>query len=139
VTSGPDGIAQTTAMGNDVQVIPIGQGQPGTDCVGTGQDGISQTSASGDDLQRIPVGNGEPFAVGIDPGPDGALQATPAGDDTILGGATITTGANGILNTYADPPAYGVPSIMTSNVLLPIPNTYKSDDLDQVRFHLKHP
>jgi hypothetical protein len=139
VTSGPDGIAQSTAGGNDVQVIPVGQGKPSTDCVGTGVDGISSSTASGDDLQRIPAGNGEPFAIGITAGPDGALQATPHSDDTVGAGPSITTGGNGILDTYADPPAYGVPSIMTSDLLLPIPNTYKSDDLDQARFHLKHP
>ena len=130
---------QSTAAGNDVQVIPVGQGLPDTSCVSTGANGVSATGTSGDDIQRIPVGNGKPNVIGITAGPDGALQTTPFGDDFVVGGVSISTGANGILETYADSPAYGVPSIMTSDLILPIPDTYKSDDLDQVRFHLKHP
>lgn len=62
----------------------------------------------------------------------------PAGDDIVVG-TTVVTGPDGVLDSYMDRSAYGVPSIMTSDVLLPVPNTYKTDDLDQVRFHLKHP
>ena len=139
VISGPDGIAQSTAGGNDVQAIPVGQGLPNQPAVSTGADGISDSVGAGDDVQRIPLGNGEPYAIGITAGPDGVLQATPWGDDTVIALPAITTGPDGILDTYSDAPAYGVPSIMTSDLLLPIPNTYKSDELDQVRFHLKHP
>jgi hypothetical protein len=139
VISGGNGIAETTARGNDTPLIPVGSGAPDGACVSTGLDGISATIAATGDGQTIPVGNGLPFAIGILPGPDGVLQASPAPGDSYGSGNTITSGVDGILQTYADPSAYDVPSIMTSDPLLPIPTTYKSADLDQVRFHLKHP
>ncbi len=113
VWSGPDGIAQSTAGGNDVQVIPVGQGAPNAVCVNTGPNGISDSSAVGDDVQRVPVGNGEPFVIGITAGPNGTLDALPWGDDTIVGppqGPAITTGPNGIVNTYSNPPRTACPA-----------------------------
>lgn len=138
VVSGPDGIAQSTKSGNDTQVIAVGKGHANADCADTGFDGISQSTKVGDDVQRIPVGKGEPNSIGIQPGPDGVIQAAPGNDD-VLTGNTIHTGPDGILDTYSDGSAYGMPSIMTSDLLLPIPNNYKGYDLDQVRLHLKHP
>jgi hypothetical protein len=139
VLSGGNGIAQTAATGNDIQVIAIGNAQPGTACVNTGADGICNTVATVDDTQSIALGRGEAFAVGISAGPDGLLQTTPFADDTVLG-TTITTGLDGILNTYADAPTSGgIPTIMTSNLVVPIPALFGAVDLDQVRFHLKHP
>lgn len=143
VLSGPDGIAQTSAKGNDLQVIPIGQGRPDADWVSTRFDGISDTALSGDDFQRIPVDHGQGFETGITAGPDGLLdclnsQSCPQGDDNVVAN-TVDSGLDGILQSYADSPANCVPSIMTSDLLVPIPNAYTSDDLHQVRFHLKHP
>ena len=49
VDAGPDGIADTTAVGGSVQVLPVGQGAPGVPCVGPGPDGVLDTVPSGDD------------------------------------------------------------------------------------------
>ncbi len=142
ILSGANGICESTAGGVDTQVLPVGTGVPNVNCVSTGPDGRSATAAAGDDVQRIPVGNGEPNQVCIMPGPDGALDCNPAdcpgGDDTIVGG-NVTTGPDGINDSFATVSYDGVISIMLSNVRFPVPNTYSADDLDQVRFHLKHP
>ena len=144
ITAGPDGIAQTWAQGNDVQVIPVGQGQPFSACVNTGPDGIADSVAADGDEQRIPLGQGEPHQAGIDDGGDGVLdvaerpnQGAIGGDDEVVG-LTVTTGANGILESWVSVGNQGVISVMTSDELLPIPNNYSAEDLDQVRLHLKH-
>jgi hypothetical protein len=124
--------------GDDVQVIPVGQGAPNTDCVDTGADGISDTTVACDDAQVIPVGNGEPFETCIDDGGDGQLLTGPSGDDTTVG-LTVSTGADGICDTFAVAPTTTGPSAMTSDVVVPVPSAYNADDLDEVRFHLKHP
>jgi len=49
VQTGPDGIADTAALGLDDQVIPVGQGMPDVPCVGPGIDGVLDTIAGGDD------------------------------------------------------------------------------------------
>ena len=49
VSSGPDGICDTTALAGDTQVFPVGQGQPDQLCVGLGPNGILDTIAGGDD------------------------------------------------------------------------------------------
>jgi hypothetical protein len=142
VFSGANGICESTAGGTDTQVLPVGHGVPNVDCISTGPDGLSASAGLGDDVQRIAVGNGEPDQVCIMPGPDGVLDCDPAdcpgGDDTIVGG-NVTTGPDGVNDSFADVSYDGVISIMLSNVRFPVPNTYSVDDLDQVRFHLKHP
>lgn len=138
ITTGPDGVAQTAAAGNDVQLIMPGNGQPHTDCIDTGADGVSNTPAVGDDVPRIAVGQGEPHQVGITDGGDRVINAMPGGDDAIVG-LTVTTGANGIQETVTWVDNQGNISNMTSDVLVPVPSMYSVDDLDQVRFHMKHP
>jgi len=83
ITSGANGICNTSATSPDTQAIPLGQGDPDTDCVlpgpnaaldtsnsgddqivGTkitsGSNGICQSTQAGDDVQAIPVGEGRP-------------------------------------------------------------------------------
>jgi hypothetical protein len=50
VTTGPDGICQSTAGGNDVQVIAAGQGEANMVAVLPGPNGIINSAAAGDDV-----------------------------------------------------------------------------------------
>ncbi|MCH7924796.1 MAG: hypothetical protein IIC51_04610, partial [Planctomycetes bacterium] len=72
ITTGPDGICNTTAAGDDVQVIPVGQGQAGQTCVGQGVNAFRDT-------------------------PNGDVL----GDD-VVSGADVTTGPDGVCNTTAN-------------------------------------
>jgi|GEM_PF-3238784 len=104
ITTGADGLANTTKAGDDIQVIAVGQGESDQPCITpggngvlnttpggddaidgtqiqTGNNGVCETTKSGDDVQLIPVGNGKPNSVAITPGSDDTLNSTPAGDD----------------------------------------------------------
>jgi hypothetical protein len=119
ITTGANGISNTTKTGNDTQDIAVNQGKanevcitagnngtldttPGGDdqivgnTITTGADGVCNTTKAGDDVQVIAVGNGKPNEVCITAGTN--LVSTPAGDDQTVGN-TITTGANGVCNT----------------------------------------
>ena len=85
---------------DDIQEIPVGQGEPHQIAINTGANGICNTIASGDDVQIISVGNGQPNQTAITAGVNGILDTSAVGDDTTVG-TTITTGANGICNTAA--------------------------------------
>ena len=114
---------------DDVQIIPVGQGQPNTRCidggidgldpatvaggddvvngneVNTGANGICETAAQGNDTQEIPVGNGQPGQICVTAGGNGLLEAIPNMDDNRVANI-ITTGADGIADTRAPiPPA----------------------------------
>ncbi|MCS7220996.1 MAG: hypothetical protein RML36_02400 [Anaerolineae bacterium] len=113
ITVGPNGLADTPAAGDDVPLIPVGQGRPhaiviqpgpngrldtipsGDDTlfsseehITSGADGVVQTAAQGDDVQVIPVGMGYtsttfmPLAIGA--GPNGTLNSSPQGDDHVM-------------------------------------------------------
>ena len=108
ITTGPDGICQTTAQGDDQQVIPLTNGKPYftyifsgnnqildsipggddqivLDTVNTGANGIAETIALVDDFQQIPYGQGDPFTIAIKPGLNGELDtSSPGGDDEII-------------------------------------------------------
>jgi len=106
ITSGPNGIANTEAIEDDVQVIAVGRGEPnqtaitvgpngilnttpgGDDIIKdstiiTGPNGVCNTSASGDDIQVIPVGQGKPYSIIITAGADNFLHTSPSGDDEL--------------------------------------------------------
>jgi hypothetical protein len=137
IHSGPNGVCETAKKGDDTQSLPVGQGTPNTICIHNGADGVTQTAAGGDDVQVIAVGRGAPNVNCITPGADGILVSAPAGDDVVVG-QNIHTGPNGVCNSFADVEA-AAPTIMTSDLLVPIPNTYSADQLNQVRMHVKHP
>jgi hypothetical protein len=113
-----------TEENDDVQVIPVGQGQPGQVCISpgpdgvlnttaavgdvrvgnnitTGADGICQTTKAGDDVQVIPVGNGKPNVACVTAGANGFRDTLKGGDDAYVGNF-ITTGSNGICETTAN-------------------------------------
>ena len=68
ITTGVDGICNTTAAGDDVQVIAVGRGIPNIVCVKAGKNKFRDTAAAaGDD---VIVGDN------IDSGPDGICNTT---------------------------------------------------------------
>ncbi len=99
ILTGANGISNSTAIGDDVQAIPVGNGLPDTVAVDTGANGIANTAAAGDDTQLIPVGQGLPNQLCV------AFSGGPAaGDDqVVVAGAVsfVTTGADGVCDTTA--------------------------------------
>ena len=112
-------VVTISVMGDDVQVISVGQGSPSAQCVTfgsngildstvggddqrfisrggssdyihTGANGICETTAGGDDVQVIPVGQGRPNILCITNGVNSVTETTPGGDDTLS-----TTNAKG--------------------------------------------
>ncbi|MFK7929412.1 MAG: hypothetical protein AB8H79_14550 [Myxococcota bacterium] len=49
ITTGEDGISESSASGADIQLIPEGQGEPNVACIGPGSDGVLNTTPAGDD------------------------------------------------------------------------------------------
>jgi len=108
ILTGADGICESEAACDDVQVIPVGQGvanaiciTAGADntcetlaatnddvlgaapnCVNAGPDGICDTTAAATDVQAIPGDQGQPDQLCVDVGPNGLLDTVSAGDDT---------------------------------------------------------
>jgi hypothetical protein len=75
IDSGPNGICETPAGAGEKQVVPVGNGDPDTDCVTDGGDGTLDTAAAvGDDVL-------EP-GVRITSGPDGVCDTTADANDT---------------------------------------------------------
>lgn len=109
ITTGADGICDTTADPNDDQTIPVGAGAADGTCVDTGPDGICDTAAAGDDSQTIPVGQGRSGDRCVGQGANGTFETTPAGDDEIqqvfgpfgILLEFISTGSDGICDTLA--------------------------------------
>ena len=112
-----------TEENDDVQAIPVGQGQPNQTCITagtngvlnttiagddtvsgdyitTGPDGICDTTASGDDVQVIVVGNGMASATCVGEGANNFRDTIASGDDAVSGN-DINTGSDGICNTTA--------------------------------------
>ena len=107
VGSGADGICDTTAIMDDVQVVPVGQGAPDTVCVWdggdgfttvpagddtiyfnvilTGADGICDTAAAAGDVQIIAVGRGQANRGCISFGPNRTVDTAPVFDDSVRG------------------------------------------------------
>jgi hypothetical protein len=51
IHTGPNGICNSAASGDDIQIVPIGQGRPNRPCVGPGPNGFRDTGPpAGDDL-----------------------------------------------------------------------------------------
>jgi hypothetical protein len=119
----------TTAKGDDVQVVAVGQtvASPSVVVVSPGRNGVLDTVpsaddinsegprivagpdstaasvAQGDDVQVLPAGTSPvpPNAIVISPGPDGVLNTKPVGDDKIMGPDGIRPGPGGAVHTVA--------------------------------------
>ena len=104
IYSGNNGICESRAGGDDIQLIPEKQGEPDTVCIYPGPDnildsaalgddqivgmiissganGICESKLGGDDLEVIPLDQGAPNQICISPGPDGYLNSSLGGDD----------------------------------------------------------
>lgn len=79
INTGPNGICETTALNNDIQVIPVGQGEPNYTIIQPGPNNVLNTAVN-------------------DVGRSGPSAGDPGNDDLIVGNV-INTGANGIRNT----------------------------------------
>lgn len=73
VLSGPNGICETAAAPGDVQVIPVGNGEPNHIAVGPGNDGFPDT---------LPFGDDQSVGDDVDTGANGVCESTAEGDDT---------------------------------------------------------
>jgi cysteine-rich repeat protein len=120
--------ASTAALGDDVQVVPVGDAvnlndvvvAPGRNGVldttpsGTdynsegmrilaGSDGTSDSTAEGDDVQVFAAGTFPlaPGAVVVAAGPDGILDTVPGGDDEMTGPDGIRAGADRAVSSVA--------------------------------------
>ncbi|MGD2063040.1 MAG: hypothetical protein PVF51_05595, partial [Nitrospirota bacterium] len=103
IVAGQDGVADTAAQGDDVQVLPVGTTllAAGTVVIAPGANGQLDSAPDNDDMVLGPDG--------ILPGPDGAVQSVAQGDDVqvVPVGTTgvpedvvaISAGRNGVLDT----------------------------------------
>lgn len=111
VDTGPNGLCETTAAGDDFQLAPVGAAspnQPAVECDGGGGNGIVDTTAAGDDVQLVAVGapctNNQLI---INTGPDGVANTAADGDDVQVqavgtspaNAPCIGVGPNGIADT----------------------------------------
>lgn len=124
IDTGANGICESAAVPDDSQIIPVGQGRPGSavitpgrngdleiqlsgddvrdgHVVRTGPNGILNTPAHPDDAPVFAVGQGEPNRVTIRAAAGAALTTAHAGGDDVINGNEITTGPNGISETAA--------------------------------------
>jgi len=110
-----DGIANTTALASDIQVIAVGDpAAPGDVIILPGPDGVLNTTVVSDDVTGTGIGNisfvdviGEPVSGG-----NGVANTTKSGDDVQViasgqpvspGDVIILPGPNGILDTAPAP------------------------------------
>jgi len=111
VTTGANGLCETSAAGDDFQLAPVGAPaphRPAVECDGGGGNDVVDTAASGDDVQLVALG--APCANGqliVDTGPDGIANTTAAADDVQVQGVgtspanapCVGVGPNGIADT----------------------------------------
>jgi hypothetical protein len=77
ISTGPNGIAESTALLTDAQVIQLGNGAPNTACVTASANHVVATAPAGDDNPVIAVGeNANAGQVVIDSGGNGICETT---------------------------------------------------------------
>jgi len=109
--TGANGICNTTAAGDDTQLVPVGQGFPDPGfgfpirAILPGANGVIDTVPAGDDsTSTAPCDGVTPY---LRPGPDGICNSAAAGDDIQLipvgqgypGIVGVQPGANGVIDT----------------------------------------
>lgn len=111
ITTGPDGICDTTAAVGDIQAAPVGGGTPHRNEVRCGPDKVAASVAGGDDVQLVAVGGSCKNAntVIVDTGENGIPETVLAGDDTYPAGIAlgvppantpcVIAGADGVAQT----------------------------------------
>lgn len=110
INTGANGVNESFRFGDDVQVIPAGQGVPNSACVSeSATAGTAQTAAAGDDVQVIAVAAATTAgAVIINSGPDGVCNTTAVADDVqtlpvgqgTASAEAINAGPNFILESF---------------------------------------
>jgi hypothetical protein len=120
------GLVLIVEENDDAQVIPVGNGLPnqiaiianpsgkiksipgGDDVlssdsmsISTGPNGICETKATGKDSQQIPYLKGKPNQICVSAGNNGLRNTIYCNGDDAFSGTDITTGPDGICNTYA--------------------------------------
>lgn len=112
ITTGPNGLCESTAAAGDIQAAVVGQGTPNRNEVRCGPNRIVDTAAANDDVQLVAVGGtcSSANTVIIDTGPDGVPNTPLAGDDVYASGITlglppsntpcVIAGADGIAQTF---------------------------------------
>lgn len=113
MSTGPDGLCNTTATADDVQAAPVGAASPNQVEIRCGANKLADTAAAGDDVQLIAVGaacKNVNKAI-IDTGANGIPDSTPSGDDTYASGIAlgvppsgspcVVAGADGVAQTAA--------------------------------------
>jgi hypothetical protein len=116
VDTGPNGIAESTVVGDDQQVLVPGTGQPNTPCVRTGANGLADTDPAGDDVRVLALGAAEAntavircganqvaetFANNARAGGDDVQRIAVSGDCPGSQAIVVDAGANGISETRA--------------------------------------
>jgi len=73
IRTGQNGICDTTATGDDVQILAVGQASPDAPCIGPGPNGTLDTTSANDDViaDGMNVGNSFPYFVYGDNAPNG--------------------------------------------------------------------
>ena len=99
----PDTLCVEPLPGSSLASVPGGDDQVLGDAIFTGPNGICETAAAFPDVQLIPVGNGLPGTICVTEGDNGVRDTAPdpMGDDVIVG-ETLSTGPNGICETFAE-------------------------------------
>ncbi len=93
VNSGPDGICNTTASGDDTQVTPVGSAVANQPEIGCGPNLIVETAVLGDDVQLRPLSStcANANVPVVDTGANGFAGSTAGGDDIYLPGMVLGT------------------------------------------------
>ncbi len=91
VSTGPNGLCETTAASGDIQYATVGDGLPFRPAVHCGNDRIADTTAAGDDVQRLGVGARCETAnsVVVDNGEDGIPNSAKAATDDYVGSTVV--------------------------------------------------
>jgi hypothetical protein len=120
VDTGPNGIPETTLVGDDSYLgsMTLGVPPPNTPCIIAGADGVAQTAVPvGDDVQNLVVATAEANTNVVLCGPNGVADTTannlglgddvqliPVGNGCSANQAVVDSGADGIATTRAEGP-----------------------------------
>jgi len=127
ITGTSSAVNNYTAGTDDVQALPVGNGEANSTCVSpgappindstpagddvlqagpqivdSGSNGVCETTAAGNDSQALPVGQGTPGTPCVTAGGNGTLESSASGDDMVVVN-TITSGLNGICESTVIP------------------------------------
>lgn len=61
LSTGPNGVCQSTVAVDDVQILPVGQGEPDMPCIFPGPNGVLNSAKLGDDTDQDGLFPGMPF------------------------------------------------------------------------------